>query len=245
MTYVYQLFYLAQAAFTIWMVVDAYRRRAEYFWFFLILFVPGIGAWAYFFAVKAGDFNWSWDWLRWQRRPSLAELRYRAEHVPTLTHRLDLAERLVEQQEFDEAVPHLEAVLAQEPGLSPALSALALCHHEQGRSEQAVALLEKIIARDSSWSDYAAWRSLIKVRADCGQNDRALAAGRELVRVSPSLQHQCLLAECLLAEGLASEAGKVLDRALEDHQYAPGFVRRRNRPWASRAKRLRKQALTQ
>ena len=35
---------LAQGAFTIWMLVDAYRRQAETFWFWVILFLPGLRA---------------------------------------------------------------------------------------------------------------------------------------------------------------------------------------------------------
>ena len=49
------------------------------------------------------------------------------------------------------------------------------------------------------------------------------------------------LAERLLAEGETDEARQLLERSLEEHQYAPGFVRRRNRRWASHARRLQKQ----
>jgi ABC-type antimicrobial peptide transport system permease subunit len=48
---------LAQTVFMVWMLVDAYRRQVEYYWFFIILFVPALGSWAYFFAVKIGDFQ--------------------------------------------------------------------------------------------------------------------------------------------------------------------------------------------
>jgi phosphoglycerol transferase MdoB-like AlkP superfamily enzyme len=55
----YPLFSLLQTAFMVWMLVDAYRRGAEWFWFFVILFVPAVGSWVYFFAVKlpSGDFR--------------------------------------------------------------------------------------------------------------------------------------------------------------------------------------------
>jgi hypothetical protein len=53
-----------------------------------------------------------------------------------------------------------------------------------------------------------------------------------------------LLAEHLIDEGQPSEARELLERALEDHQFAPSIARRRNRTWASQAKRLLKQAAT-
>jgi hypothetical protein len=239
--YLYQVLYLAQAAFTIWMLVDAYRRGAEQYWFLVILFVPVIGSWAYFFVVKVADFSGLRDWSFLQRRPALEELRYRAEQMPTLTNRLALAERLVEVRDYEEAVPHLEAVLAQEPDLSQPRYLLALCRAEEGQADQAVPLLEKLIARDRTWSNYAAWHLLIRIQGEHGAGDKALATCRELARLAPTLQHQCLLAERLLAEGNDDEARELLQRSLEEHQYAPGFIRRRNRRWASRARQLQKQ----
>jgi hypothetical protein len=241
--YLYQALYLAQGAFTIWMLVDAYRRQADSYWFWIILFVPGLGAWAYFFLVflKAGGFPGLRDWSFLQRRPKLEELRYRAEQTPTLTNHLALAERLVELRDYEEAVPHLEAVLAQEPELSPARYLLAVCQAEEGHPDQAVPLLEKLIARDRTWSNYAAWHLLIRLQGEGPEPGRALDSCRELARLAPTLQHQCLLAERLLAEGHTDEARQVLERSLEEHQYAPGFVRRRNRRWASHARRLQKQ----
>jgi hypothetical protein len=242
--YFFYALYLAQGAFTIWMLVDAYRRGAEYYWFWIVLLFQPIGAWVYFFAVKAGDLHWLRDLPLLQRRPPLAELRYKAEQVPTLANRLALAERLVEKKEFAEPIPHLEAVLAQEPGLSQALYLLAVCHKETGQPEKAVPLLEKIIARDGSWGNYAAWHLLIDVHAESGAGDKALAACREMARLAPTLQHHCLLAEHLLDQGHSDEAAKLLERSLEDHQYAPGFIRRRNWKWASQARRLQRQALS-
>jgi hypothetical protein len=241
--YLYQLVYLAQTVFMVWMLVDAYRRGVDWYWFFIILFVPAVGAWAYFFLVKVGDFPGLRDWSFLQRRPQLEELRYRAEQTPTLTNHLALAERLVELRDYEEAVPHLEAVLAQEPELSPARYLLAQCRAETGHPDQAIPVLEKLIARDRTWSNYAAWHLLIRLQAESGDPERALARCRELARLAPTLQHQCLLAERLLEEGLTSEARQVVERSLEEHQYAPGFVRRRNRRWASQARRLQKQLL--
>src|SRR5262249_22209202 len=86
---------LLQVAFTLWMLVDAYRRHAETFWFWVILFLPLVGALAYFFCIKIKDFRGvNLGFL--QRRESLEELRYRAEHIPTLSNDLALAERLIE-----------------------------------------------------------------------------------------------------------------------------------------------------
>lgn len=234
------LLWLAQGAFTIWMLVDAYRRGAEQYWYFIIIFVPLLGPLAYFFAVKLSDFSpLSWrDWTLWQRRASLQELRYRAEQTPTLANNLALAERLVERKEYDDAAPYLEQVLTREPDLATALYPLAICRRAQGRLDDAVALLERILARDKSWGNYAALHTLVEIHDEREDADKALAACRDLARLAPTLQYQYLLAEHLADQGHEGEARELLERALEANQYAPGFVRRRNGAWAGKAKQL-------
>jgi hypothetical protein len=236
----YPLLSLAQTALTIWMLVDAYRRHAEAFWFWIILLIQPFGAWAYFFVVKFGDFKGAHAWPVFQRPASLAELRYQAEKVPTLASHLALANRLIEKNLHEEAMPHLEAALAREPEHCQVLHGLAVCEVELGHPEKALPYLERIVVRDPRWSDYAAQRLLVRARTEVGDGAGALAAARELVRLAPTLHHQCLLAECLVAEGFHDEARTSLQQSLETHRYAPSLSRRRNRSWARQARRLQK-----
>src|SRR5439155_18431893 len=114
------------------------------------------------------------------RRASLEELRYRAEQSPTVTAHLDLAERLVEIQEFEEAQPHLQAVLTREPDHGPALFALAECHRQLGRPADAVPLLLKLVAQRPGWRDYLAWHTLIETYRNIGNHAEAVAQARRL-----------------------------------------------------------------
>src|SRR5205823_7002768 len=49
--------FLLQGAFTIWMLMDANRRRVEPQWYWMILAFQPFGAWAYFFTHKVKDFQ--------------------------------------------------------------------------------------------------------------------------------------------------------------------------------------------
>jgi hypothetical protein len=229
---------LAQAALTVWMLVDAYRRPADGFWLLVIFLFQPLGPWVYFFAVKARDFRGPRGWSLPARGPSLAELRYRAGNVPTLANHLALAQRLIQRQEYDEAVGHLEAGLKIEPDHGQLLYSLALCHARRGQPEGAVPLLQRLLDRDPRWSNYVAWHLLIEARTELEDYPGAVADCRELVRLAPTLEHQCLLAEHLLDGRQDREAREVLDRSLQDHTFAPGPIRWRNRRWARRARRL-------
>jgi hypothetical protein len=239
----YPLFSLLQTAFMVWMLVDAYRRGAEWFWFFVILFVPAVGSWVYFFAVKlpSGDFrNVNVGGLV-RRGPPLDHLRYLAEQTPTPANHLNLAQRLMDMRDFAEALPHLQAVLKWEPDHGMALYCLASCYHGLGRSAEAIPVLKKLLGRDNSWGNYVGWRLLTDVQSETGDEAGALESSRELARLSPTLQNRCLLAGRLLDQGQKIEARTLLQRALHDHDYAPGHVRRRNGRWVAEARRLFKQ----
>jgi len=235
-----QVLSLLQLAFTIWMMVDAYHRGAEVYWYWLILFFQPIGAWAYFFAVKLRTLSWPGTRVNrfGQRNYSLDQLRYLVERAPTVANRIAYAERLMEKGKHIEAIPLLEAVLAVEPDYAPALHALAECHLASDNPEQAVAPLEKLLRRDPCWADYRAWRTLLEVHRARGKPSDALATCREFVKRLPTLENKCRLAEHLLDNGLASEAAQLLDDALEEQQFAPWSARWRNWRWNRKANRL-------
>lgn len=235
----------AQLAFTIGMLIHAYRTGAEPFWFFVIFLAQPVGAWAYF-AVMAGRFlaNRGTAAATTQRRLSLAELQYRVERTPTVNNRLALAEALMEKGKHADAIPLLEAVLAVDEIHGQAMHDLALCHLACQEPQQAVTLIQRLLKRDSRWSYYRAWRTLIDAHVACDQPAEALKACRELEKMVPTLENRCLLAEHLLDNQLHAEAIHLLDLALEEHSFAPFGKRMKNWRVARRAQQLLKEAET-
>src|SRR4051812_11727639 len=233
---------LAQGALTIWMLVDSSRRGVESVWFWIILWFQPIGPWAYFFVYKIRDFRLGSGFLTnlLTRRASLEELRYRVEQSPTVAAHLDLADRLLELKEFDEAVPHLQSVLAREPDHGMAMFALAECHRRLGRPADAVPLLEKLIAQRPNWRDDAGWRALISACQEAGDHPAAVGHARRLAQVKPSLEHRCLLADCLLEAGNSAGARTVIEKGLEEYRFTPN-PSRNDRRWVGKAKKLLKE----
>jgi hypothetical protein len=245
LSYIYEYPYLAvlQAGITIWMVTDAHRRGVEQYWYWLILLMQPFGAWAYFFLYKTQDFRrGKLEFGGWfQRKASLEELRYRVNRAPTPANRLELSQRLVENNAPAEAMPHLQAVLAHEPEHCEALFVLATCHSSQGRPEQAVPLLQTLLKKHPGWKHYSGWQALIDSRVAAGDAEGAVASCRDLVKAVPTLENKCLLAEHLTAVGQKAEARQVLEKGLEDYSFMEGRYRRRDRRWAREAKALLKQ----
>jgi hypothetical protein len=232
--------FYVQMAMTIGMLVHIYRSGAEHYWFWIVLIFQPIGAWIYFFAVFIRRFRFGG--IAWERRLSLDELQYRAERTPTVHNRTALAERLMEKDRHSEAIPLLEAVLAMDDIYLQPRHDLALCRLACGQPREAVAILKNLIERDPRWSNYRAWRTLINAHLACKDQEEALKGCRELAKMSPNLENQCLLGERLLECGQKAEAIHVLDQILEDHSYMPLGKRLQNWRCAREAKRLLKKA---
>ncbi|HYT87671.1 MAG TPA: tetratricopeptide repeat protein [Gemmataceae bacterium] len=237
----YPVLAVATVGLIVWALIDLSTRQVESYWVWVILLLPGVGALVYLFAVvrpNLRSLGSSW----FTPRPSLDELRYRAEQAPTLTNHLALAERLIEGEDFAAAIPHLEEAHKREPEHGQVLYSLAYCHVQEGRAAAAVPLLEQLTQREPRWWHYTGWHLLITAQDEAGDRPAAVASCRELVRLSPTLEHSCLLAERLLQDGQTGEVQLLLQRALQDYEFAPGSSRRRNRRWAGEARRLLRQA---
>ncbi len=232
--------YLAQLALTIWMLMDVYRKGSDFFWFWIILVFQPFGAWIYFFAYKMKDLGRPSGWLSalFTRKTSLEELYHRAENLPTPAVWLELAERLVQSEDFAGAQPFLQSVLEREPQHCRALYLLALCHRGLGHPEQAVPPLQKLLARQPSWENYRAWHTLIAVCREAGDVQGAIGTSRQLALVSPSLENRYLLASELLHNGAQREARTVLEKGLAEYRFAHGPARRRDGRWVGKSKQL-------
>jgi hypothetical protein len=237
--------FYVQMAFTLGMLVHAYRTGAEQIWFWVILFFQPFGSWAYFFAVFLRNLRFSRGVSvgpLWQKKLSLDELRYRAERTPTVVNRMALAQRLMEKGLHAEAVPLLEAVMVADDIYCQPMHDLAVCHLAGNEPSKAVALLKRLLQRDYRWANYRAWQTLIDAHLACNDPQEALKACRELAKMMPTLENKCHLAEHLLNNKLQAEAIDLLDQALEDHAYTPLGKRLKNWRWARTAQRLLKEA---
>ena len=227
------LFFL-QTAFTIWMLVDAIRRRTAFYWY-LIIFFP-LGEWVYFFVVKIHDFNISWDKL-FTRPPSLDKLRHELRTSPSLLNRLNLADALHDLDQHREAEVLYAEVLNQDEDSKAALHGLGSCKLQQKQFDAAARDLERLVARDRAFRDYMPWQNLAEALWRDGKRDEAIAELQKLVAASPRLEHQNVLARYLAEHGDRDAARRLLQKALDDFRYAPRFQKRTSGRAAAEARR--------
>lgn len=228
-------------AFKGWMFVDAVQRRADQRWYWIILLMPG-GAFYYAYAVKLRDPGVGMAKQRLldhlSRPPSLEELQRRFDETPSIENRVRLAQGLYDAGRYTEAHQHFEAVLEGRDDDKDALFGFGLCCLELGEPERAVGALERLVKRQPSYREFAAYRELARALWDAGEEEACLEALVGLERLAPRLPHQVLRAQYLRRAGQPVEARDLLRRAIAEEKAQPRHVRRLNRGWMRRAKRM-------
>ncbi len=225
-----------KSAFTLWMLIDAGRRRADFYWYMVIL-MP-FGELVYFFAVKIHDFDLRGLKRSFRRPTPVAELRRRAEETPSVENRLALAGALFAAKEFHQAQEVYAGVLQRDRRDKEALHGLAHSKLELGELDAAIGCLEALHELDPAYADYEAWLERAYTHWRLGQHARAVGILQELVTTSPRIKHKAILGRYLIEQGEREAARATLNEAVADYQQSPSFVRRQNQQWVDEARGL-------
>lgn len=224
-----------QLAFKGWMLIDAIRRRMDYYWFMVIL-MP-LGPWIYFFAVKIHDYDLSAlkRLLTLESPASVKDLRATVNETPSLVNKIELADALREEKQHAEAEALYLDILERDDEEVDALYGLSLTRIARNESHAATTALERIIEVDPSFRDWEAWFDLAYAHWQTERRDDAVAVLRRLVEKSPRIKHMAILGKYLARNGEKDDARAVLEEAIRDYKNAVGFVKRHAGRWAREA----------
>ena len=127
---------------------------------------------------------------------------------------VSLAGELVNRGEYALAAPHLEAVLAQDPGVGQAKLLLSTCYSKSGQSAAALRLLDEILAADPD--DVQALVAMATLLAGEGRGDDVMAIARRALAVDErNTQAHQLLGAAYLERSDPQGALPHLRRAVE------------------------------
>ena len=223
------------------MLYDAWQRRVDTYWLWIIIGVPG-GAVAYFFFVRMRDYDARQLQQRLltavQRPESIERLQFRYERSPTIASRITLAQALGDAGRWHEAADHFRGVLARRPDEHDALFGAGVSALELGDYDAAADCLQKLKALNGAYRDFALYPELASVYDKRGEPERSLELLETLAMREPRLRHVVVFAERLVQWGKRQKALERLSVALREHEDAPRYVRRSNRRWARGAAAL-------
>lgn len=233
-------FSIVIACFHVWMLVDAIRRRAPFYWYFVFL-LP-FGTIIYFFMIKLPELNGRRPAAAAAtfvtRGPSLEDLSEQARVTPSELNKLAYADALLDAQKLPEAVGRYRDVLRQSADSKEALHGLSRALMAMGRPLEAIEELAHLMELNPEFRDYSAALDYAEALWQAGQHDDAIGLLTGLVGVSKRINHRMALAHYLKEQGDSATARSELDQALRDFASSPDFVQRRDQRWAERARKL-------
>lgn len=225
--------------FSFWMVVDAIRRSAELYWYFVILLVPfGIGAFIYFFAVKMRDFDLRRATAGRAPNQPLAVLRQRVDHAPSPQNRLALADALCETEAFREAGQLYQGVLDESANDKAALLGLARTCFGMGRTAEAIEWYERLLELDREYANYSAALEYAEALWQDGRKQDAVELLEAVARLTGRPNHKVAHAHYLMESGQMAAARPVLEEVLREFEASSTLERKKIAKWAERARDL-------
>jgi len=239
-----RLLLLAQSAFSVWMLVDAIGRPGiPRYWYWVVL-MP-FGEWFYFFKYKIHDPDFAWlkaPFGSWLDRPlSINELRHNAEQSPSLVNKVSLAQALHDADEYEEASKLFESALEIDSNASDALYGLGVSRIGLDDEEGAVEPLRRLVDIDPRHHDYDGWAQLAHALWKLERRPETIGVLSRLVKTSPRLPHRIAYAYYLGLAEHRDEAQAQLATALQEFEYAPKYMKRRQRALAKKAKEMLRQ----
>jgi hypothetical protein len=229
------------------LIVHAAKTGRFMPWFYIILFLPGIGAVAYVVAELAPE--WLGSYKGQVARQTLTRAvnptgRYRAltdelAILDTIANRAALAEECLRLGRFDEALSLYAGLIAQPLADEPQFFlGKARAEVGQGQPAAAVATLDELMRR---WPDfYSPDGHLLYAVAleESGRHEEALANYANVGQYFPGAEPRVRQAQLLQRLGRELEAKAIALDVVRGLSRAPAHVRKNQRQWLAGAQKL-------
>ncbi len=226
---------LSATVVTLWMLIDAVRRRVDSYWYFIIL--TPLGEWVYFFAVKIHDYDLAKiKKMFLERPPSVDEMRQRLEETPSDENKVMLGKSLYDAKKFEEAAKLFDEVLDRDEHDKDALYGKALCLVNREELDRAVAQLSSLIEIDPTFGDYEPWFDLAFAQWQLHRKPEAVQILDELVKTSPRIKHKVILGKYLVRSGEPARGRTIIEEALDDYANSNSFIKRTSGRWIQEAR---------
>ena len=235
-------FTLAALVFQVWMIVHAVMNK-EWMWVLFIAVFPVLGAFWYFFTMYRGSASATAGFElpgAWNRK-RIKELQAQIHHLDKAHHHSQLGDIYFQQGKLEMADASYRAALERDPQDLDTRAHYGQCLLRRKQPNEARSLLEAVVAENPKHDYGYTLMALAETYMALGQADAALATWQRVTQNHSYARARVQLAELLMARGEKQAAQGELREVLADYAHAPGFQRRRERVWISRARSLARQ----
>jgi len=230
------------AAFSIWMAIDAVRRK-EWLWALFILAFPGFGAFWYFFYVyrDSPSATRGFELPGAHDRKRIKELQAQIHHLDKAHHHSQLGDIYFQQGKLEKAEVCYRAALERDGQDIDTRAHLGQCLLRQKRAAEALPLLEAVCAENPKHEYGYSMMGMAEALAALGQIDRSIAIWERITDQHSYARARVQLAELYHAKGQDQQARAQAEEVLADDIHTPAFQRKRDRVWVRKARKLLRQ----
>ena len=229
-------------AFTLWMLIDAIRRK-EWVWAACIFFFPAFAAFWYFFSVyrASPSATRGFELPGAHHRKRIKELQAQIHHLDKAHHYSQLGDVYFQQGKLTEAETNYRAALERDPEDIDTRAHLGQCLLRQKKPAEALPLLNGVCTENPKHEYGYSQMALAETLGALGETDAAIAVWQRVVDNHSYPRAKVQLAELYLAKNQPDLARAEIKEVLDDDPHAPAFQRKRDRLWVKRAKKLSRQ----
>jgi len=224
-----------------WMFVDAVRR-GEYIWAAIILFFYIFSAVLYYFLVYrasgGGNPLAGFELPGAADRKRIKELQAEIYHLDRPHHHLQLADIYFSQGKLDQAEASYRAAYERDPKDEDIRAHLGNCLARQGKTKEALPLLESVCAQNPKHDYGYTLMTLAETLTASGEIDRALATWQQVLTLYSYSRARVQYAGLLIQKKDYAPARKLLEGVIADAPFAAKFQRKQEAVWIKRAKAM-------
>lgn len=237
----YSPVFLAVTVFTIWMFIDAIRRR-EWIWALFIFIACGFGAFWYYLYVYRGapSATRGFELPGAVDRRRIKQLEAQIHHLDKAHHYSQLGDIYFQQGKLQKAEQCYRASIERDPQDIDTRAHLGQCLLRSRRAAEALPLLQGVVTENPKHEWGYSQMALAETYAALGQTDAAFAIWKQVTEYHSYPRAKVQLAEIYVARNQPDLAVPELRDVISDDVHAPTFQRKRDRVWIHRAKGLLK-----
>jgi hypothetical protein len=221
-------------------LVHFFRRRPDFWWLFVIIFLGPLGAVIYLFIEALPDTrDLGGQSVRgFSRRKRIRELEALVQVNRAVGNIEELGDLYMDDGRLRQARAAFDQAIAAGSTTIDPFYRRGVCAILLGDPQAAIPDLERTVAQDPSYDFHRAAGLLAHAYALTGQKEKAETLFRETTRLSTLSETYLNFADLLASEGRAAEAREWARKVLEKAPAMPGYLRRRERPWFRRARKM-------
>jgi hypothetical protein len=220
-------------------IVHFIRKRPDFYWLWIILFLGPLGALIYLAVEALPELTDPGAFKFVKRGSRKRELESAIVDNPSAGNYEELGQIYLDEEKWAKAKEAYDRSISSRTDSVDPFYRRAVAEMELGMYNEALPDLQRTVAEDPRYDFQRAGGLLAYAYWKTSQPERAGQMFEAVTRTSTLTETQYHYAEFLAAQGHKADARQLLDSILSKRRNMPGFQKRRERPWFRKTKALR------